>query len=62
MAFTVTTLAWSALFYKSELQTTGEMKNVHSAIRWGTDFFLKAASRRDRLYVQVNKAISALMP
>ena len=37
MAFTVTTLAWTALHYKKELHATGELQNVHSAIRWGTD-------------------------
>ncbi|GMN63308.1 hypothetical protein TIFTF001_032383 [Ficus carica] len=52
MAFTVTTLSWAALFYNAELRAAGELENVHSAIRWGTDFFLKAASRRNRLYVQ----------
>ncbi|GMJ07564.1 glycosyl hydrolase 9A4 [Hibiscus trionum] len=53
MAFTVTTLAWSAIAYKSELQSAGELEHVQDAIRWGTDYFLKAASRHDRLYVQV---------
>ncbi|KAM7275282.1 hypothetical protein ACFE04_017148 [Oxalis oulophora] len=36
-----------------ELQATGELDNVRCAIRWGTDFFLKASSRKNRLYVQV---------
>lgn len=53
MAFTVTTLAWAAIAYKSELQANGETENVHSAIRWGTDYFIKASSRKKRLYVQV---------
>ncbi|KAI3842687.1 hypothetical protein MKX03_027351 [Papaver bracteatum] len=53
MAFTVTTLAWSAMFYHAELQETGELQHVHEAIRWGTDYFLKCASKKGRLYVQV---------
>ncbi|KAL6000020.1 hypothetical protein ACLOJK_034697 [Asimina triloba] len=53
MAFTVTSLAWAALFYKSELRAAGELENVHSAIRWGTDYFLKAAAARNHLWVQV---------
>ncbi|EXB74902.1 Endoglucanase 16 [Morus notabilis] len=57
MAFTVTTLSWAALFYNNELKAAGELENVHSAIRWGTDFFLKAASRRNRLYVQVGDPV-----
>ncbi|XP_008786736.4 endoglucanase 8-like [Phoenix dactylifera] len=53
MAFTITTLAWSALAHQAELEATGELKNVHAAIRWGTDYFLKASSKRNKLWVQV---------
>lgn len=53
MAFTVTTLAWAALHYKNELQATGELQNVRSAIRWGTDYFLKCSVKKNQLYVQV---------
>lgn len=53
MAFTVTTLSWAGLFYQKELQAAGELENVRSAIKWGTDYFLKASSRKNRLYVQV---------
>lgn len=54
MAFTVTTLAWTALAYQTQLQSSGELQNVQSAIRWGTDFFLKASAKRNCLYVQVS--------
>jgi len=57
MAFTVTTLSWAAISYRSELQAAGELDNVHAAIRWGTDYFLKASSRRKRLYVQVGDPV-----
>ncbi|XP_052210176.1 endoglucanase 16 isoform X2 [Diospyros lotus] len=53
MAFTVTTLSWAADFYESELKATGEYENVQAAIRWGTDYFLKASSKRNRLFVEV---------
>lgn len=53
MAFTVTTLAWAAYFYKPELTSAGEMKNVLDGIKWGTDYFLKASAYRNRLFVQV---------
>ncbi|EHA8590623.1 hypothetical protein COCNU_scaffold021348G000010 [Cocos nucifera] len=52
MAFTITTLAWSAIAYQSELQTTRELKNVHAAIRWGTDYFLKASIKSNSSWVQ----------
>ncbi|XP_030530549.1 endoglucanase 16 [Rhodamnia argentea] len=57
MAFTVTTLSWAALFYQKELQAAGELENVRSAIKWGTDYFLKASSRKNRLYVQVGDPV-----
>ncbi|KAK9273901.1 hypothetical protein L1049_018713 [Liquidambar formosana] len=57
MAFTVTTLAWAAHSYHSELEATGELENVRAAIRWGTDYFLKACTRRNRLYVQVGDPV-----
>ncbi|KAF8090083.1 hypothetical protein N665_0487s0003 [Sinapis alba] len=53
MAFTITTLAWSTISYNKELRAAGELENARAAIRWGTDYFLKCASRKNRLYVQV---------
>ncbi|CAI0448306.1 unnamed protein product [Linum tenue] len=57
MAFTVTTLAMNAVFYEKELESTGEMQHVLDAIKWGTDFFLKASNKRDCLYVQVGDPV-----
>ncbi|XP_023537900.1 endoglucanase 16-like [Cucurbita pepo subsp. pepo] len=57
MAFTVTTLSWGALTYPTELEAAGEMENLKAAIRWGTDYFLKASSHRDRLYVEVGDPV-----
>ncbi|KAF1001784.1 endoglucanase 16-like [Apium graveolens] len=53
MAFTVTTLSWAALFYQKELESAGELENARAAIRWGTDYFLKASVTPNTLYVQV---------
>ncbi|GAB4854017.1 hypothetical protein Ancab_022599 [Ancistrocladus abbreviatus] len=58
MAFTVTTLSWNAIFYRSQLEAAGELLNVQDAIRWGTDYFLKAFPKRDTLYVQVGNPIT----
>ncbi|XP_031257665.1 endoglucanase 16-like, partial [Pistacia vera] len=57
MAFTITTLAWSALSYESELKSSREYQNVLAGIRWGTDYFLKASSRRSQLYVHVGETV-----
>ncbi|CAK8568480.1 unnamed protein product [Lathyrus sativus] len=57
MAFTVTTLSWAAIFYKKELEATNEMENIQDAIKWGTDYFLKCSSRRNKLYVEVGDPV-----
>ncbi|KAE8681006.1 Endoglucanase 16 [Hibiscus syriacus] len=57
MAFTITTLAWSAIAYRDELEAAGELGNVHEAIRWGTDYFIKCASRKNKLFVQVGDPV-----
>ncbi|MBA0647255.1 hypothetical protein Goklo_015159, partial [Gossypium klotzschianum] len=57
MAFTITTLAWSAIAYEKELKAAGEMGNVHSAIRWGTDYFLKCGKKRGIFYVEVGDPV-----
>lgn len=54
MAFTITTLAWAAIAYESEMKQMGELGNLHSAIKWGTDYFLKASHKKNRLWVQVH--------
>ncbi|XP_044464975.1 endoglucanase 16-like [Mangifera indica] len=56
MAFTITTLAWSALSYESELKAAGEYQNVLDGIRWGTDYFIKA-TRKNKLFVQVGDPV-----
>ncbi|AQK75432.1 Endoglucanase 15 [Zea mays] len=63
LAFTVTTLAWTALAFKPELESTKELKHVHQAIKWGTDYLLKCAAssmvfRDDKKYSRklLNKA------
>ncbi|XP_012077550.1 endoglucanase 16 [Jatropha curcas] len=53
MAFTITTLAWGAIAYHKELESAGELENVRAGVQWGTDYFLKASCKRNRLYVQV---------
>ncbi|KAK1369377.1 Endoglucanase [Heracleum sosnowskyi] len=53
MAFTISTLSWAALFYQRELESAGELDNTRDAIRWGTDYLLKANVKPNTLYVQV---------
>ncbi|XP_057799903.1 endoglucanase 16 [Salvia miltiorrhiza] len=57
LAFTVTTLSWAGIHYRQELQAAGEMDNLRLAVRWGTDYLLKASFKRNRLYVQVGDPV-----
>ncbi|XP_010533541.1 PREDICTED: endoglucanase 1-like [Tarenaya hassleriana] len=52
MAFTVTMLAWSVIEFGESMG--GQVENARAAIRWGSDYLLKAStSTPDSLYVQV---------
>ncbi|RZR95936.1 hypothetical protein BHM03_00024847, partial [Ensete ventricosum] len=52
MAFTTTMLAWSIIEFGGLMH--GELGNAKAALRWGTDYLLKAATAApDALYVQV---------
>jgi endoglucanase len=56
-AYSITTLAWSAMQYKDAYVSVGQFNEVLDAIRWGTDYLLKthrvANGETSELYVQV---------
>ncbi|CAG7867665.1 endoglucanase 1 [Brassica rapa] len=51
MAFTTTMLSWSLIEFGDLMNS--ELPNAEDAVRWGTDFLLKATSHPDTIYVQV---------
>lgn len=54
MAFTTTMLAWSVLEFGRLMR--GELNNAKAAVRWGSDYLLKAATAApNTLYIQVCK-------
>lgn len=53
MAFSTTLLAWSVLEF-GELMGS-ELQHAEEAVRWATDYLLKATSNRDVMYVQVGE-------
>ncbi|TVU05820.1 hypothetical protein EJB05_49004, partial [Eragrostis curvula] len=53
MAFTVTMLSWSAIEFGDEIAAAGEQRHVLEAIKWGTDYFVKAHAERDVLWAEV---------
>ncbi|WOL01906.1 hypothetical protein Cni_G10625 [Canna indica] len=53
MAFSVTMLSWGLLDFTSRLAAKNELRHALDAIKWGTDYLLKAHVAPDVLYVQV---------
>ncbi|OVA02617.1 Glycoside hydrolase [Macleaya cordata] len=54
MAFTTTMLSWSVLEFGGLMK--GELQNARVAIRWATDYLLKATAHPGTIYVQVGEA------
>lgn len=56
MAFTTTMLAWGIIEFGSLMP--GQIENARAAVRWSTDYLLKAATATpNTLYVQVSKLL-----
>lgn len=53
MAFTVTMLAWSVVEFEPQLRARGELSNARRAVKWGTDYLIKAHPLPNVLYGQV---------
>ncbi|CAO2819347.1 unnamed protein product [Amaranthus hypochondriacus] len=51
MAFTTTMLAWSVIEFGSSMHD--QLSNAKAAIRWSTDYLLKATATPGTIYVQV---------
>ncbi|KAL3652734.1 hypothetical protein CASFOL_002415 [Castilleja foliolosa] len=53
MAFSMGLLSWAATEYGDDISSAHELGNLQSAIRWGTDFLLRAHTSSNTLYTQV---------
>lgn len=53
LAFTVTMLSWSVLEYGSQLGSQGQLGYSLDAIKWGTDYLIKAHPEPNVLYGEV---------
>ncbi|KAK2664272.1 hypothetical protein Ddye_002846 [Dipteronia dyeriana] len=53
MAFTVTMMSWSIIEYGKQMASSGELTNAMEAIKWGTDYFIKAHPEPNVLYGEV---------
>ncbi|CAM8901752.1 unnamed protein product [Rhodiola kirilowii] len=53
LAFSLTMLSWGAVDFGGPLRANGELNNALAAIRWGTDYLIKAHPEPNVLYGQV---------
>lgn len=53
MAFTVTMMSWSLVEYGDEIAAEGEMRHAIEAVKWGTDYLIKAHPEANVLYGEV---------
>ncbi|MBA0548311.1 hypothetical protein Golob_019419 [Gossypium lobatum] len=53
MAFTVTMLSWSVIEYRDQIADAGELEHALEAIKWGTDYFIKAHTSPNVLWAEV---------
>ncbi|XP_027939501.1 endoglucanase 11-like [Vigna unguiculata] len=53
MAFTITMLSWSAIEYRQQIEEAGELQHTLEAIKWGTDYFIKAHTSPNVLWAEV---------
>ncbi|XP_047956995.1 endoglucanase 5-like [Salvia hispanica] len=58
MAFASTMLSWSAVDFKTELVKSNQMGPTLEAIKWGTDYFIKAHPQPNVLWGQVGDGVS----
>lgn len=54
MAFTITMMSWSILEYGKQMGGSGELGHAMEAVKWGTDYLIKAHPEPDVLYGEVN--------
>lgn len=58
MAFTITMLSWSTIEFTNKLEAKNELSNALEAIKWGTDYLIKAHPQPNVLYGEVGDGSS----
>lgn len=58
MAFVTTILSWGAIDFKKEITDLNHMDKALKAIKWGTDYLIKAHPERNVLWAQVGDGAS----
>lgn len=53
MAFTITMMSWSIVEYGKQMASTGELGHAMDAVKWGTDYLIKAHPQPNVFYGEV---------
>ncbi|KAF5728425.1 endoglucanase 11-like [Tripterygium wilfordii] len=53
MAFTITMLSWGVMEFRQQIIDAGEFNHALEAIKWGADYFIKAHTYPNELWVEV---------
>ncbi|KAL0302009.1 UNVERIFIED_CONTAM: Endoglucanase 11 [Sesamum radiatum] len=53
MAYTITLLSWGVLEFEDQIAAAGELQHALQAIKWGTDYLIKAHTHPHVLWAQV---------
>ncbi|PIA34653.1 hypothetical protein AQUCO_03700141v1 [Aquilegia coerulea] len=53
MAFTITMMSWSIVEYGQQMAQSGELGHAMEAVKWGTDYLIKAHPEPNVLYGEV---------
>ncbi|GMQ05712.1 hypothetical protein CsSME_00050628 [Camellia sinensis var. sinensis] len=53
MAFTITMMSWSIVEYGKQMAASGELSHAMDAVKWGTDYLIKAHPQPHVLYGEV---------
>ncbi|CAK9143171.1 unnamed protein product [Ilex paraguariensis] len=53
MAFTTTMMSWSIIEYGTQMDSSGELGHAMDAVKWGTDYLIKAHTQPNVLYGEV---------
>ncbi|PIA64197.1 hypothetical protein AQUCO_00201464v1 [Aquilegia coerulea] len=53
MAYSVTMLSWGAIAFRKHIAASNQLGHVLDAIKWGTDYFIKAHTQPNVLWGQV---------
>ncbi|EDO48248.1 predicted protein, partial [Nematostella vectensis] len=57
MASSATVLAWGLVEYRDAYQAAGELDNALNSIKWATDYFIKAHTKKFEFYGQVSTVV-----